>query len=196
MYTERESRSQARQAMRDSAADSPGRLMNDTWLSWPGSSFWDVAADTTVIVIALGSIVVGVRSLSDPVVAATPAITQVLADVSFPVATEIDPGAPLVSAEDRRVTEREPISLMARNLEATIGRYRAVSSVYALRRLACDQLRETYREVEAGWTQYSIARGRTFGGELPDHLLTWDDALYEAVRDVDRDFTASGCNRP
>ncbi|MEE8571926.1 MAG: hypothetical protein V3T20_01570 [Gemmatimonadota bacterium] len=170
--------------------------MNDTGLSWLGSSFWDVAVDTAAIVIALGSIVVGVRSLADPVVAARPAITEVLADVRIPAATENGPGTPLVTAEDRRVTARDPISLMARNLEATIGRYRAVSSVHAQRRLACDQLRETYREVEAGWTQYSIARGRTFGGELPDHLLTWDEALYEAVRDVDRDFTASGCNRP
>ncbi len=182
--------------MRDPAADSLGEFMNDTWKSWPGSSFWDIAVDTTVIVIALGSIVVGVRSLADPVAEASPAIAEVLADVRLPVATEVGPGASLVTTRDRRVTAREPISLMARNLEATIGRYRAVSSVYAQRRLACDQLREAYREVEAGWTQYSIARGRTFGGDLPVHLLTWDEALYEAVRDVDRDFTASGCNRP
>jgi len=170
--------------------------MNDTWKSWHGSSFWDVAVDTTVIVIALGSIVVGVRSLADPVAEASPAIAEVLADVRVPVATEAGPGATLVAVEDRRVTAREPISLMARNLEATIGRYRAVSSVYAQKRLACDQLRVTYREVEAGWTQYSIARGSMFGGELTDHLLTRDEALYEAVRDVDRDFNSSGCNRP
>ncbi len=182
--------------MRDPAADSPGEFMNDSWLSWPGSSFWDVAVDTTVVLIALGSIVVGARSLMEPVAAASPVITGVLADVTVPVATEVGPSAPLVTARDRRVTAREPISLMARDLEATIGRYRAVSSVYAQKRLACDQLRATYREVEAGWTRYSIARGRTYGGDLPDHLLTWDDALYEAVRDVDRDFTASGCNRP
>ena len=94
------------------------------------------------------------------------------------------------------MTSREPISLMARNLEATVGRYREVAAVYAQRKLPCQQLRFAYLEVEERWTRYSIARGRLRGGAVPEHLAAWDAALYESVRDVDRDFNASGCNRP
>ncbi len=63
-------------------------------------------------------------------------------------------------------------------------------------KLPCARLRLSYQEVEEGWTRYSISRGRTYGDRLPDNLVRWDEALYEAVRDVDREFTASGCNRP
>jgi hypothetical protein len=90
----------------------------------------------------------------------------------------------------------EPFAVLGRDLEATIGRYREVAAMYALRRLQCAQLRDAYREVEAGWMGYSVERARKYRGGLPDDLARRDDSLYSGMQQVDRDFSASGCNRP
>ena len=158
----------------------------------------DAAVDGVVVLVALACVAIGTRSLVSQIPDARPAITGALAGVTIPSVPVGDPpvGTVAVAAVDRPVTRQEPISLMARGLESTIGRYREVAAMYAQRKLPCSQLRQTYLEVEDGWTRYSIARGRTYGGDLPGHLARWDEALYKAVRDVDRDFTASGCNRP
>jgi hypothetical protein len=148
--------------------------------------------------VALASIAIGMRPLAAPVADSTPAIAEVLEGIPIPAApdggqTSLSAG---VSAAERPVSASEPISLHARSLEATIGRYHAVADMYAERKMPCAQLRESYTEVEQAWTRYSIARGRTYRDRLPDSLVPWDEALYEAVREVDRGFTASGCNRP
>ena len=158
----------------------------------------DAAVDGIVVLVALACIAIGTGPLATRIADARPAITQALAGVAIPSVTNGGPaaGTVAVTAVERPVTTQEPISLMARGLEATIGRYREVAAMYAQRKLPCSQLRQTYSEVEDGWTRYSIARGRTYGGDIPESLVRWDAALYEAVQDVDRGFTASGCNRP
>ena len=165
------------------------------------SGFLEIAVEGTVVVVAVACIVIGTRtvvSLAD----ARPALSEALHAVSIPSAVgdlslgNLSDGIDGRTAIDRTVTSDEPITGMARDLDATIGRYRAVASVFAQNKLPCSQLRQSYGEVDDGWTRYSIARGRTYGREVPHHLVSWDAALYEAVRDVDRDFTASGCNRP
>ena len=166
--------------------------------TWRDFGLLDAAVDGVVILVALACVATGARSLVTQIADARPAISEALAELTLPSVTDGGPpvGIVAVTAVDRPVTRQEPISLMARGLEATIGRYREVAAMYAQRKLPCSQLRQTYLEVEDGWTRYSIARGRAYGGEIPDQLVRWDAALYEAVRGVDRDFTASGCNRP
>ena len=163
----------------------PGRLL-------------DGAVDGGAILAALVAIGIGSRPLVAPIAEARPAIGEAIGqiDLSGAFRTEEGPASVTVTAAERPVTAREPISLLARDLEATVGRYEAVATMYAQRKLPCDQLRRTYLEVEDGWTRYSIARGRAYGGTVPEQLAAWDAALYEAVRGVDRDFNVSGCNRP
>lgn len=161
----------------------------------------EIAVEGAVVVVAVACIAIGTRTVAS-LADARPAISEALHAVSIPSAVgDLSLGDPsngidARTAVDRTVAANEPITGMARDLEATIGRYRAVASVYAQKKLPCSQLRQSYGEVDDGWTRYSIARGRTYGGEVPAHLVSWDATLYEAVRDVDRDFTASGCNRP
>ncbi len=171
---------------------SPGRS------SWRDSFFLNTAVDSIVILLAVASIVIAARPLAEPISDARPAIAEALEGVSIPAAPASGPTSRIsaVTAAERPVSASEPISLQARSLEATVGRYRAVAGMYAERKLPCSQLRQSYAEVEEAWTRYSIARGRTYQDRLPDSLVRWDEALYEAVRDVDREFTASGCNRP
>jgi len=166
--------------------------------TWRDFGSLDATVDGVVVLVALACVAIGTRPLAIHIADARPAITETLAQVTSPSVTNGGPpvGTVAITAVDRPVTTREPISLMARGLEATIGRYREVAAVYAQRKLPCSQLRRTYLEVEDGWTHYSIARGQARGGEIPERLARWDAALYEAVREVDRDFTASGCNRP
>ena len=160
--------------------------------------FLDGAVDGGAVLAALIAIGIGSRPLVTPIAEARPAISEAIAqiDLSGAFRTEESPPSVAVTAAERPVTAREPISLLARDLEATVGRYEAVATMYAQRKLPCEQLRRTYLEVEDGWTRYSVARGRTYGGDVPEHLAAWDAALYEAVRGVDRDFNVSGCNRP
>jgi hypothetical protein len=160
----------------------------------------EIAVEGAVVVAALACIAIGTRTVAS-LADARPAISEALQSVNLPSAIgDLSLGDPhqtgAHTAVDRTVTANEPIMAMARDLEATVGRYRAVAAVFAQRKLPCSQLRQRYGEVDDGWTRYSIARGRAYGGEVPDHLVSRDAALYEAVRDVDRDFTASGCNRP
>lgn len=165
------------------------------------TGFLVIAVEGAVVVVAVACIAIGTRTVAS-LADARPAISEALQAVSIPSAVgDLSLGDPSDGTDsrttvDRTVTANEPITGMARDLEATIGRYRAVAAVYFQKKLPCSQLRQSYGEVDDGWTRYSIARGRTYGGEVPDHLVSWDAALYEAVRDVDRDFTASGCNRP
>lgn len=165
--------------------------------AWRDSDLLNFAVDTAVVFVAVACIAVGVRPLATPIADARPVIAQALEGVSLPAA-DAGPATQIsaVAAVDRPVSASEPISLHARSLEATLGRYRAVADMYGERKLPCSQLRLSYAEVEESWTRYSIVRGRTYGDRLPPGLVRWDGALYEAVRDVDRQFTASGCNRP
>lgn len=165
---------------------------------WRDSGFLNWAVDLVVVVVALACIAVGTRPLASPIADAGPSIAEALEGVSLPAAPDAGsaPQIAAVSAAERPVSASEPISLQARSLEETIGRYNAVAGMYGDRKLPCSQLRESYTEVEGAWTRYSIARGRTYGDRIPAGLVKWDEALYEAVRDVDRQFTASGCNRP
>jgi hypothetical protein len=172
-----------------------GRAMAEpNW--WRNSGPLDSAVDAAVVLVAVLCIGVGVRPLATPVADARPLLAQALEGVSLPSADVAPAPFSAVSAAERPVAASEPISLQARRLEATIGRYRAVADMHAGGKLPCARLRLSYQEVEEGWTRYSISRGRTYGDRLPDNLVRWDEALYEAVRDVDREFTASGCNRP
>lgn len=164
--------------------------------AWRDSDFLNFVVDTAVVVAAVACIAVGVRPLATPIAEARPAIAQALEGVSLS-SPNLEPASfSAVAPVDRPVSISEPLSLRARSLEATVGRYRAVADMYGERKLPCSQLRLSYAEVEESWTRYSIVRGRTYGDRLPSGLVRWDEALYEAVRDVDRQFTASGCNRP
>jgi len=165
--------------------------------SWRDSDLLNTAVDLVVVVVALASITIGMRPLAAPLADAGPAIAEALEGV--PIPSSADAGTSRIadlSAAERPVSSGEPIFLRARGLEATIGRYLAVADMYAERKMPCSQLRDSYTEVEQAWTRYSIARGRTYRDRLPDSLVPWDEALYESVREVDREFTASGCNRP
>ncbi|MEK6253784.1 MAG: hypothetical protein N2B05_03710 [Gemmatimonadales bacterium] len=165
--------------------------------SWRDSHLLNTAADVFLVFVALASIAIGMRPLMAPIAEAGPAIADAIEGV--PIPSSSDAGTSRisdVSAAERPISDGEPIFLQARGLEATIGRYRAVADMYAERKMPCAQLRDSYTEVEQAWTRYSIARGRTYRDRLPDSLVPWDEALYEAVREVDREFTASGCNRP
>jgi len=166
--------------------------------SWRDSDLLNVVADSFLVLVALASIAIGMRPYAAPVSDAGPALAEVLEGIPIPAASDVGQtsGRAEISAAERPVSAGEPISQQARGLEATIGRYRAVEDMYADRKMPCAQLRESYTEVEQAWTRYSIARGRTYRDRLPDNLVPWDEALYEAVREVDRGFTASGCNRP
>ena len=165
--------------------------------TWRDSDLINGGGDLFVVLVALASIAIGIRPLAASIADAGPAIADALEGV--PIPSSADAGtSPIsdVSAAERPVSSGEPIFLQARGLEATIGRYRAVAAMYVERKMPCSQLRDSYTEVEQAWTRYSIARGRTYRDRLPDSLVPWDEALYEAVREVDREFTASGCNRP
>jgi hypothetical protein len=166
--------------------------------SWRDSDLLNTAADLVLVLVALASIVIGMRPLASPVADSGPALAEVLEGIPIPAAPDDGQASPMagISVTERPVSAGEPISLQARGLEATIGRYHAVADMYTDRKMPCAQLRESYTEVEQAWTRYSIARGRTYRDRLPDNLIPWDEALYEAVREVDRGFTASGCNRP
>lgn len=158
--------------------------------SWRDSHLLNTAADVFLVFVALASIAIGMRPLMAPIADAGPAIADAIEGV--PIPSSSDAGTSRISD----VSAGEPITLQARALEATLGRYRAVADMYAERKMPCAQLRDSYTAVEQAWTRYSIARGRTYRDRLPDSLVPWDEALYEAVREVDREFTASGCNRP
>jgi len=165
--------------------------------TWRDSYLLNTAADVFLVLVALASVAIGMRPLVAPIADAGPAIADALEGVPLP--SSADAGTSRisdVSAAERPISDGEPIFLQARGLEATIGRYRAVADMYADRKMPCAQLRDSYTEVEQAWTRYSIARGRTYRDRLPDSLVPWDEALYESVREVDREFTASGCNRP
>lgn len=165
--------------------------------SWRDSHLVNTAADVFLVFVALASIAIGMRPLMAPIADAGPAIADAIEGVPIPSSSDAETSRISdVSAAERPISDGEPIFLQARGLEATIGRYRAVADMYAERKMPCAQLRDSYTEVEQAWTRYSIARGRTYRDRLPDSLVPWDEALYEAVRDVDREFTASGCNRP
>jgi hypothetical protein len=154
--------------------------------------------DGSLVLVALGCILIGVRPLVTSAVSARPDLTGVLDEVTLPQAAEtgIPKGSVRLTADERRRSEGEALSPIARNLEATVGRYRQVEALRAAGKLPCDQLRESYREVESSWIRYSVARRRAYGGTVPTTLEAWDAALYEAVQEVDRGFTASGCQRP
>ena len=165
--------------------------------TWRDSYLLNAAADVFLVLVALASVAIGMRPLVAPIADAGPAIADALEGVPLP--SSADAGTSRisdVSAAERPISDGEPIFLQARGLEATIGRYRAVADMYADRKMPCAQLRDSYTEVEQAWTRYSIARGRIYRDRLPDSLVPWDEALYESVREVDRGFTASGCNRP
>lgn len=165
---------------------------------WRDSDLLNIGADLFLVLVALAAIAIGMRPYAAPIADSGPALAEVLEGVPIPAAVaggEAPPSAE-ISAAERPVSAGEPISLQARGLEATIGRFRAVADMHADRRMPCAQLRESYTEVEQAWTRYSIARGRTYRDRLPESLVPWDAALYEAVREVDREFTTSGCNRP
>ena len=166
--------------------------------TWRDSYLLNTAADVFLVLVALASIAIGMRPLAAPVADSGPAIAEALEGVPVPAAVAGGQTSrnSVVSAAERPVSAGEPISLQARGLEATIGRYRAVADMYADRKMPCAQLRDSYTEVEQAWTRYSIARGRIYRDRLPDSLVPWDEALYQSVREVDREFTASGCNRP
>lgn len=157
------------------------------------------AVDSLMILLAMMCIAVGARPLLPPVADARPVVVEAIDRVAAPVRSR-DAGAvrPLSTASpvERPASENEPISLQARDLEATVGRYGTVAGMYAGRKLTCSQLRQSYSEVERAWIRYSVARGKTYGDRLPDRLVRWDEALYQAVGEVDRQFTASGCRRP
>jgi hypothetical protein len=165
--------------------------------SWRDSGLLNLAVDAAVILVAIASIFIGTRPLLTPVDDARPMIAEALQGIHIPSAPALEAvdAIETITAADRPVTSGEPISILARNLEATIGRYRSVAEMHAGRKLPCSQLRPSYAQVEDSWIRYSIARGRTYGDRLPESLVRWDEALYEAVQDVDRDFTASGCTR-
>lgn len=166
--------------------------------TWRDSHLLNIVADLFLVLVALASIAIGMRPLASPVADSGTALAEVFGGIPIPAAPDGAQTSPRaeISVTERPVSAGEPISLQARGLEATIGRYRAVADMYADRKMPCAQLRESYTEVEQAWTRYSIARGRTYRDRLPDNLVPWDEALYEAVREVDRGFTASGCNRP
>jgi len=165
--------------------------------SWRDAYLLNTAADVFLVLVALASIAIGMRPLMAPIADAGPAIADAIEGVPLPSSSDAGTSRILdVSAAERPISDGEPIFPQARVLEATIGRYRAVADMYADRKMPCAQLRDSYTEVEQAWTRYSIARGQTYRDRLPDSLVPWDEALYEAVREVDREFTASGCNRP
>lgn len=166
--------------------------------SWRDSDLLNTVADLFLVLVAVASISIGMRPLASPVADSGPALAEVFEGIPIPAASDDGQASPMagISVAERPVSASEPISLQARGLEATIGRYHAVADMYAERKMPCAQLRESYTEVEQAWTRYSIARGQTYRDRLPDNLVSWDEALYEAVREVDRGFTASGCNRP
>jgi len=185
----RNARSRTRRGRRARAVISAG-LRN--------SHVTEVAVDLVVVLVAIACIGVGVRPLAVPVAEAAPDLSAVLSEVSIPTPTADTRSDALTAVPpgDRRVSAADPLTLAARSLEATVRRYRDVAAMHARGRLPCSGLRTSYEEVEAGWIRYSTTRGRAYGEGLPDRLAGWDAALYEAVRDVDRDFTGTGCNRP
>lgn len=174
-----------------------GARLSPSSAGWRDSYLLNAAVDGAVIVLAIASILIGTRPLFVPVGDVQPMIAEALGGITIPSASILEPADEIatITAADRPVASGEPISILARNLEATVGRYRSVAHMHADRKLPCSQLRSSYSEVEDTWIRYSVARGRTYGDRLPASLVRWDEALYEAVQDVDRDFTASGCSR-
>jgi hypothetical protein len=167
---------------------------------WRDSGLLNSVVDAAVIFGAIAAIFIGTRPLAAPVSEARPLIAEALEGISMPSIPlagdfETTAGIEKITAADRPVTAGDPLSLIARSLESTVGRYRSVAGMHANRKLPCSQLRQSYSEVEDTWIRYSVARGRTYGDQLPESLVRWDDALYEAVQGVDRSFTASGCSR-
>lgn len=165
--------------------------------SWRDAALANLGLDSLVVLLALASIVVGVRPLAAPLADARPAIAEAVVGLEVPQLVEVEPvpGIQSITPADRPVSAGDRISELARELESTVGRYRAVTGMFDRRTLPCSQLRDSYAEVEGVWTRYSIERGRAYGDRLPERLVRWDEALYEAVREVDRDFNASGCSR-
>lgn len=165
--------------------------------AWRHHGLTVVAVDAVVIVVAVASIAVGAGPLLTPIADAPPVISGPFEIPAIPTlsVSQPPPAIQSMTAADRPVDRNDPVSLLARELESTVGRYQAVAGMFQRRALPCSQLRESYSAVEDDWMRYSIARGRTYGDRMPDGLVRWDAALYEAVQDVDRDFTASGCSR-
>ena len=103
-----------------------------SWLSagWRDSGLLNSIVDAAVIVGAIASIIIGTRPLLTAVYDARPAVAEALKGITIPSVPNLEPvdATSTITAADRPVMSVEPISILARNLEATVGRYRSVAA--------------------------------------------------------------------
>jgi hypothetical protein len=154
------------------------------------SPHWNGATESLLVLVAVGSIVVGAWPLPGGSRTATedlPSFATALAGFVMP---DTEP-APRLEAFD----DSDPLAPLGREVRATVGRYSAVSDMFANRRLACEPLREAYVAVDAAWSAYSGAIARS-GGERSESEAYRDEAVAREVREAETDFTSSGCERP
>jgi hypothetical protein len=145
--------------------------------------------ESMVTLVALGCVAAGIRPLIRSVTADA-AQPRLAATISELVAPTVPPPPPLETAD-----AGDPLTRLGQVLRVSMGRYEAVSGMFALGRLSCDQLRGAYVEVNDGWTSYSIQLAR-HSPRLSSGLAYRDETLYTDVQRIDSDFTASGCSRP
>ena len=78
----------------------------------------------------------------------------------------------------------------------SVSRYYGLAVARDDGRATCVQLQDAYVEVENRWMAYNVEGKARFRGRLPGALGARDERLYDGVRDVEREFGRSGCERP
>ena len=151
---------------------------------------WNVAVETVLATAAVASILIGALPLpngSSRVASDSPDLVAALAGFVMPAS---GPSPALAEFDDR-----DPLALPGREVRAAVGRYAAVAEMFGKGRLTCGPLREAHANVDEGWIGYStaLARNRDERSESQGYR---DEAVAQAVRDVELDFNSSGCERP
>jgi hypothetical protein len=90
----------------------------------------------------------------------------------------------------------DEVETLGDGLLESVSRYYGLAVARDEGRATCTQLREAYAEVESRWIDYNLEGKARFRGRLTEELASRDERLYDGVRDVEREFGRSGCERP
>jgi hypothetical protein len=85
---------------------------------------------------------------------------------------------------------------LGEDLLEKISRYYGLAVAEDQGRAGCAELQAAYVAVEDQWILYSVEGRAKLPGVLPGDLAERDERLYRGVRDVEREFARSGCERP
>ena len=88
-----------------------------------------------------------------------------------------------------------PAAVPSDPVQRALKAYQLRSSLFATRRMTCEDLGRGLVELDAQWVQYNLARRRA-GLRADSAPESADQALARAVSQAEDDFERTGCPRP